>query len=230
MKYKPIASLNTKFEKQIRYGITTLIVIMIVPSFYLAYNLFNKKKYSEKVEDYITKEFTNKGYLLIFKNTKYNNNPKKIEVAFLTKVFTDNEIKELQEKLSTYQLDNTELVIRQDTKDLKSEILNEIGNQNKSLSEKDILINNLQQELGEYKVDDTELLSELKILFPDIKIISVGKQLQYAHTDSAQTMTILVYNAEKEIQKLDADKIQSWLKIKLKTNQVALLKQEITEL
>ena len=226
LNYKPVASLNSKFEKQIRYGISALIVIMIVPSFYLAYNLFNVKKYNEKVEDYITNEFTNKGYILIFKNTKYNTSPKKIELAFLTKVFSAEEIVELQEKLTSYDIKNTELNIRQDANDLKSEILNEIGNQNKSLSDKDILISNLQQELSEYKIEDTELLKEIKILFPNLKNISVGKQLIYPLTDSAQAMTVLVYRDEKKLAQTETEKIENWLKLKLKTNRVALLRQE----
>jgi uncharacterized hydrophobic protein (TIGR00271 family) len=226
LKYKPVSHLNPKFEKQIRYGVSVLILVMIVPSFYLAYNLFNVKRYNEKVEEFLTNEFSNKGYILIFKNTKYNHNPKKIEVAFLTKKFTEDEIIEFQQKLLQYDLENTELTIRQDEGDLKSEILNEIGNQTKTLSEKDIIINNLQQELSEYKVDNSELLTEIKILFPNLKNISVGKQLINPHTDSAQAMTVLVYRDEKKLEESEAVKIEKWLKLKLKTNSVALLRQD----
>ena len=67
LKYEPVRSLNPKFEKQIRYGITSLILIMIIPSFYLAYNLLNEKKYAQKVEQFISNEFTNKGYAIIYK-------------------------------------------------------------------------------------------------------------------------------------------------------------------
>ena len=49
LKYEPVNNLNTKFEKQIRYGITSLIFVMIIPSFYLAFNLFQEKKFSQKV-------------------------------------------------------------------------------------------------------------------------------------------------------------------------------------
>ena len=45
LKYEPVNNLNTKFEKQIRYGITSLIFVMIIPSFYLAFNLFQEKKF-----------------------------------------------------------------------------------------------------------------------------------------------------------------------------------------
>jgi len=141
LKYEPVRSLNPKFEKQIRYGITSLILIMIIPSFYLAYNLLNEKKYAQKVEQFISNEFTNKGYTIIYKNTKFNSNPKKIEVAFLTKKFNAEEIKVLNQRLIQYDISNTKLEIKQDAKDLKSEILNELNNQNKNLSEKDEILN-----------------------------------------------------------------------------------------
>ncbi|MFZ1460217.1 MAG: DUF389 domain-containing protein, partial [Ignavibacteria bacterium] len=64
LNYKPVTTLKTKQEKLIRYGITSLILIMIIPSFYLAYNLLQKNNYSKKVEQYISKEFTNNGYTM----------------------------------------------------------------------------------------------------------------------------------------------------------------------
>ena len=44
----------------------------LIPSFYLAYNLLNEKKYAQKVEQFISNEFTNNGYTIIYKNTKFN--------------------------------------------------------------------------------------------------------------------------------------------------------------
>lgn len=144
----------------------------------------------------------------------------------MTKKFNEDEIKNLQERLTYYDIDNTKLEIRQDVNDLKSEILNEIGNQNKSLSEKDVLINNLQQELSQYKIDDSELLSEIKILFPELKEISIGKHLVNQHTDSAKAMTVFIYKTEDKKTKIDVDKIQHWLSQKFKTPTVRLIKQE----
>ncbi len=124
LRYQPIKLFNSKFEKQITYGITILMLVMILPSLYLAYNLFQEKKYIQSVDKFITNEFVNNGYTLIYKQTKFNAKPKKIELAFLTKKFTDNELKILNQNLIYYDIKNTELSIRQDTKDIKSEILN----------------------------------------------------------------------------------------------------------
>lgn len=61
LKYKPVKILNIQYEKQIRYGITTLILLMILPSFYLAYNLYEEKKFNQKVNLFLDNEFTQRG-------------------------------------------------------------------------------------------------------------------------------------------------------------------------
>jgi hypothetical protein len=195
-------------------------------SFYLAYNLLNEKKYAQKVEQFISNEFTNNGYTIIYKNTKFNSNPKKIEVAFLTKKFNAEEIKVLNQKLVQYDISNTKLEIKQGAKDLKSEILNELNNQNKNLSEKDVLINNLQNELGEYKFDNSDIQKELKILFPELKNVSFGRHSINQNTDSAKVLTVVLYQIDNKKENVDTEKIRNWLNQKLKTTNVKLIKQE----
>lgn len=93
LKYKPVKFLNIRYEKKIRYGITILILVMTLPSIYLAYNLLQEKRFNQKAEQFITQEFTNKGFTIIYKSIKYNSNPKQIELAFLTKRLSDEEQK-----------------------------------------------------------------------------------------------------------------------------------------
>lgn len=226
LRYQPVTILNSKFEKQIRYGITIIIIIMILPSFYLAFNLYQEKKYQQNLDQFITTEFTNNGFTLIHKQTKFNSNPKKIELAFLTKKFSIEELKLLNQKLPLYDINNTQLTIKQDTKDLKGEIINELGNQNKILSEKDILINNLQNELREYKIDNTEIIREISVLFPDLKDISIGKHLTNPNTDTTKTMTVLLYKTNNNNQEIEINKITQWLKLKLKTTEIKIVRQE----
>ena len=77
LKYNPVKSLNPKSQKQIRYGITALIFLMVLPSFYLAYSLLQEKRYNQKADEFITHEFTSKGHTVLFKHTKYHSSPKK---------------------------------------------------------------------------------------------------------------------------------------------------------
>lgn len=224
--YKPVTTLKTKQEKLIRYGITSLILIMIIPSFYLAYNLLQKNKYNKKVEQFITKEFANNGYTMIYKKTMFSTNPKIIELAFLTKKFTPDEIKLLNQKLLDYDITNTELEIKQDTKDLKSEILNELTNQDKILTEKDIIINNLQKELEEFKIDNTETLKEIAILFPELINVTMGKQIINQNTDSSKLITVMLYQSDSSDIKTDTAKIKRWLNQKLQETEIKFVKQK----
>lgn len=225
LKYEPVKLLNPKSEKQIRYGITFLILVMIIPSLYLAYNLFKEKQFSQRVEQFMTHEIKNKGYTLIFEQTKFDTNPKKIELAFLTKKFSEEEVILLNQKLQQYHIPNTKLVIRQDNKDIKSEILHELNQQNKHLSEKDILIERLQKELEEYKLDQTEVLQEMGILFPELQNVSIGKHTVNQQTDSVKEITVLLYQTERKNIKIDQEKIERWLSQKLKTTEVKLIKR-----
>ena len=226
LKYEPVNNLNTKFEKQIRYGITSLIFVMIIPSFYLAFNLFQEKKFSQKVEQFISKEFSNNGYALIYKDISHTTNPKKIELAFLTKKFTTQELDILNQKLLQYDITNTKLNIRQETKDIKGEILDELGKQDKILSEKDILINNLHNELNKYKFDNTETIKEITILFPELKNVSIGRHITNANTDSSKIITVFLYQTDRKTKYIDTEKLKKWLSQKLKTTDIETVQQQ----
>ncbi|HAY32852.1 MAG TPA: DUF389 domain-containing protein [Ignavibacteria bacterium] len=226
LKYEPVNTIQNKQERLIRYSISILILIMIVPSFFLARNLLNEKKFSQNVEKFIANEFSNKGYTVIYKKTSYNSNPKKIDLAFLSKKFSDEEIDTLNSKLFEYEIQNTKLNIKQDVTDLKSEILNEIGNQNKNITEKDLTINNLQNELSEFKFDNTNIIRELQILFPEMKNVSIGKHMIYQNTDSAKYQTVLIYGSEKSLSNNEIEKLNQWLTQKLETADVKVVRMD----
>src|SRR5690606_26818619 len=181
------------------------------------------RRSSDLVEKFITNEFSSLGYTLIYKDIKYNTSPKKVELAFLTKQFTPEELEELNLRLGQYEITNTELKIRQETQDLKHEILNELGKQNKDVSDKDILINNLQKELNQYNVDNTELSKEMTILFPELQDVSIGKHITHVNKDSIKTTLVMLYHTDKA--KVDIDRIQKWLNQKLKTQDIKIVKQ-----
>lgn len=225
LKYKPIHDLNTRYEKKIRVGITTLIFIMIIPSFYLAYDLLQQKKYNTSTEAFLNKEFIDKGYTIIYKKTDTKSNPKKIELAFLAKQFTREETAELNKKLAESGIKNTTLTIIQDVRDIKSEIRNEMDEHEQSLSKKEIEIKNLKKELASYKFENTNIVNEMAILFPEYSNVSLGKHVLYQNTDSAKTITMVVIKTSGKYEsKANLEKLQLWLEEKLKTKNIEVIK------
>jgi uncharacterized hydrophobic protein (TIGR00271 family) len=218
LKY-PSVIIDNKYEKRIRYGITALILVMIVPSFYLAYNLFNEKQFIRTAEQFIQKEFDNKGYTIIYKKINYNTNPKSIDVAFLEKKFNPEEIASYNKMLISNGLSNTKFNVRQSTSDVKSEILNEINKNNINLSEKDIAVSKLRKELDEYKISDSTLVQEIKAIYPTISNVSYGKVEEYPKTDSAKLRFVLIYSGKTE----DKAQFKNWLEIRLREKDVKLI-------
>ncbi|PXW14460.1 MULTISPECIES: DUF389 domain-containing protein [Chryseobacterium] len=224
LRYQPVKLVDRKYERQIRFGISALIIIMILPSSYLAYNLLNEKKFSQSVDNFINNEFTQKGYTMIYKKVNYNSSPKKIELAFLSKKFDKKELDSINQKLKNLGISNTELIIKQDATDLKSEILNEIGQRNSAVSEKDLIINRLRQQLDRYTIKDSSLIKEINILFPDFNHISIGKVTNFPNTDSANVSTVVLYQSEKE-EKEQEEKMKKWISEKLSDKNAKVIRQ-----
>lgn len=219
----PSSIIDNKYEKRIRYGISFLILVMIVPSFYLAYNLFNEKKFTKTVEQFVQKEFENNGYTVIYKKINYNANPKTIDIAFLNKKFTPQEILSYNKMLAVNGLLDTKLNIRQNETDIKSEILSEINKFDTNISEKDIAISKLRQELDTYKISDSSLVKEIKILYPTIKDISYGKVEQYPNTDSTRLQFIMVYSGKD----INDTQLKEWLKTRTKERYITTMPNSV---
>ncbi|RWU10730.1 DUF389 domain-containing protein [Pedobacter chitinilyticus] len=218
LKY-PSALVDDKYRKRIRYGITSLIMVMIIPSCYLAYTLWNEKKFIKTVEEFIGTEFTSRGYTVIYKKINYHARPKAIELAFLNRKLSGKEIKDYNKLLNERGV-NASLQIRQDDTDLKSEILNEVNKRNTSISEKDLTINSLRQELDRYKVNDPSLVREMNILFPELRDITLGKVEKYPATDSAKLSFLFLYGSGA---KTDTTKLRKWLSERLQTREIILM-------
>lgn len=219
----PSSIIDNKYEKRIRYGISVLILVMIIPSFYLAYNLFNEKKFTRTAEQFVQKEFENKGYTVIYKKISYNVTPKVIDIAFLNKKFSAGEIASFNKMLIDNGLPGTKLNIRQNETDIKSEILSEINKFDTHISEKDVAISKLRQELDKYKVADSTLSSEIEILYPKISSLSYGKIVQYPHTDSARLQFTLLYSGEK----IDQPQLKNWLEKRLNEKNIRIINSDI---
>ncbi|MCP1994332.1 DUF389 domain-containing protein [Flavobacterium sp. HSC-61S13] len=223
LKYKPVVTDNKAFDKKLRYSITLMILIMTIPSFYLAYNLLNEKKFTQNVDKFLNTEFYNRGYTIIYKKINYKRNDKTIELAFLSRQFDSIEISQLNSKLNDFGLDNTHLVIKQNTSDLKSEILSEINKRSTNISEKDLQINLLSNELKKYKFDNDEIKKEIEILFPEIEEISMGKINTYHANDSIIQSTLVLYKSHTKIDEL---KFETWLQAKIKNTSLKIVKEQ----
>lgn len=226
LKYPFVKQTDVATEKKVKYMISFLTLALIVPSVYFAYQLFQEKKYKQKVEQFLKVEFTEKGYTILYKKTQFTSNPKKIDIAFLRKRLDKNQIQTLNKKLSAYELSNTVLNVIQDTTDLKQDILNEITFNNKTMSEKDMIIAKLQSQISALKFNNKAILTETRILFPLIENIAVANHIFDESANVQKVITVVLYQSTKDLSADDKIKLSAWLKNKFKTDEVAIFKRQ----
>jgi uncharacterized hydrophobic protein (TIGR00271 family) len=222
LKYKPVHTENETFDKKVRIAISVLMILLVIPSLYLAYDLIQEKKYTQNVDNFINAEFYSKGYTIIYKKIDYKTNPKKIELAFLSEMFDSTEIADYNKELAYFGIKNTTLQIKQNGVEIKEEILNEINKQNTAVSQKDIQINALVSELDSYKIGNAKLFKEVEVLFPSIEEIALGKLNAFKVADSTKIEVAVIYKSKDEIDEI---RLKNWLQIQLNTPHLNIIKQ-----
>lgn len=223
--YPTKKQLDEPTQKKVKYYISTLLTLFILPSIYFAYLLFEEKKFEQQIDIFTEKEFTEKGITIVYQKTQFNKNPKIIELAFLSKRFSDNEINDLKNSLKDYDLANTNLIIKQDTTDIKSDILNEIKFNKSAISQKDVTILSLKKQIEANHFDNNKLLAEMKILFPPVENISISNHIFNEKTDSLKVVPILIYKSKNELEQTEKSKIIRWLKQRLDKKQIEIYRQ-----
>jgi len=227
LKYPAVKQVNDSEQRRVKYTIAFLITIMLLPSSYLAFSLYREQQFKKNVNVFIENEFTAKGYTVVYKKTDFNPKAKSLELAFLSKRFSPDEIIALKNKLnSNKQLEGTQLFIRQDSTDrlslLKGDILNQIKGSENEMNLKDVRISQLEQEISKNKIDSRPILKEIKILFPSVQSLSINKSTLINQRDSITPITTVLYTSDKNLNDADTEKLKNWLNERLTVNNVEL--------
>lgn len=229
LKYPAAQLVNIKHQKQVRYGVTAIVFLMLLPSGYFAFQLYKEQHFKELANNFIEKEFIGKGNTLVYKKINYDRTQRSIELAFLEKMYTDEELLVLNKKLDSAGLPDTKLLIRQNTYDnfesFKDDILDEVNKKDNALSEKDKSIALLQQKLSEHTFDNKQLLSEINVFFTSINSVSVSK-LSIASKDSTRLSTVIIYQSNPKLIKTDREKFKNWMLKKLSVDHIIIAETE----
>lgn len=230
LNYPAVKQIDEKHQKSVKYFIVFLTIIMLVPSSYLAYSLYQEQQFKKNINIFIENEFSEKGFTVVYKKTDFNAKGKKLELAFLSKRFSPSEIDNLKNKLDTNKyLAGTQLQIRQDSSDrfniLKSDILNQIKSSENEMNIKDVKIMQLEKELSKYKFENRQILKETAVLFPSITSLSITKTSLINQKDSIINLTVVLYDGPEALNKDESEKLKKWLNERLGVKDVSVFKK-----
>lgn len=226
LKYPAKVMINESQQRRVRQGITWLTLIMLVPSSYLAYNLYKEQEFRKLTEKFLTEEFTDKGDVIVYKKTSVNSSPRRVELAFLSRRFENDEIKQLNAKLEKTVDQRVNLIIRQDSTDrltaLKGDIMNEIQTTTLLNNTKDVKIANLQQKIAMNSFETKQLLAESQTLFPAIDALSISKHSFLQVNDSTFTETAVIIGVKGKFPDSERNKFKNWMAARLAEKNVTV--------
>lgn len=223
LKYPSKKLVGDKHERVVRNAITVLILVMLIPSAYLAYNLYQEQAFRKATDSFVEKQFSDRGYTVVFKKSTYNASPKRLELAFLSHRFTQDEIDKLDKRLDTAIGDHAKLIIRQDSTDrldmLKGDILNELSFRQQQLAKMEM------QAKEEKQASAVEIFGEAKALFPDLVSLSIPKADFAFGKDSVQSRQLVIVESKTDLPPKEKERLSQWLRERLKVKEITLYKK-----
>jgi len=221
LKY-PAVDIESKKQKNVHLLISLLIVLIIAPSIYFAYVFYKEQQFKKNVSDFITREFEDKGNTVIYKKSNYLGDPRTVELAFLIKKFNEKEIADLNNRLPSYQLPNTRLIIRQDSTYLAENRL-QMQADNERVTNDQNAIEKLKGELNNYQLNTSNLYKETKALFPGITSLAIAKMNLLDSTGKVSWLPTVIYKTSRDgLSDRDESLFREWLKSRFSVDSVEI--------
>lgn len=231
LKYDKVILLDKAKEKRWRKWMIVLIIVVTTPSVLIAVNIFQRSSFISNANNFINNAFKFENTIVIDQSIQYKNRrtPAIIEVRLVGEALNEDVIANLknQMQVAPYFLKNTNLVVRQTSKDENVDLSLLQMSYVDIIKEKDRQINGLKGELASIKTIDTLAVSdisrELGVFVPDIHSISLSKHVSFDRFGTPVDTSYLCILNILPNQKPDTTMIRKWLGARTKSNKINLI-------
>ncbi|OEK01126.1 TIGR00341 family protein [Roseivirga sp. 4D4] len=243
LKYRKKKFDSPVIEKRVRQLVTAFVVITIIPSVYLAYNLVRKSIFEQKARTFIIQEFDFPETQVIKSESVFDKNGGRMEVTLFGKKLGDDIIEKLNVDLADYGLEKCQLTVRQAYQEenlasreemekmslsLKSGLIEDLYKKNEEVlnsktAQIELLENQIRQmQSRQYPVND--ISEELRIQYDDLNEFSLmDGYVRNLSNDKIDTICFAMVNFTNDHPKSDYQKVSRWLKQRLKVDSVRII-------
>ena len=205
--------------------IWVVVIITLIPSIYLGYNMIQQNKFLQKANQFIENEAIFPNDYLLNKNIDSKN--KTITLTYGGQIIADKDITILKSKLPKYYSKIPKLKIQQgfsylnenDTKNNEQTI-----QLTKSLNEKENRIKGLQSKLDSLNYQNrlsSQIHKELKVHYPSIENFILQKATLQSDPKK-QKIWIAIIDSKSKWNSNDKNKIEDWLKVRMSINKIEI--------
>ena len=224
--YPSVVHVDAKAGRRVRNLIWLLVLALVLPGVYFAWEFYQQQAFSNKVATFIKKEFEDKGEVVVFKRTHYETTPKTIQLLVFGENYSKREQDSLNNLLFNYGLKNTHLHLLQDTSIAELRKLRQSG-ENEATNDRDArLVTELSTQLKKYEFNSDNLFAETKAFIPDLSSIAVSRQKVIFPNDSILFLPVVMFTSDSRISTEKFNDLQTWLKVRLKADTLELYRRE----
>jgi uncharacterized hydrophobic protein (TIGR00271 family) len=231
---------DTATEKKIKTYLGILVMVTVLPSLYLAYNLVRHEIFIQETKHILHNEFQMSDTHLF--DTTIDPKSRKIEISLIGAYVEESVLKKIKAKLNEDLGNDISLIVHQtkdqtvDTISLKSSIIADLYKESQSeLESKSKQIDDLNTKLNALETEQhnmKNILEEIHALNPDIIDLTLGNGLSWSSNGgvSDQHLIVLLVKSNKTISIEQQKQLETWLKTRLKTNQLRIVFEALQEI
>jgi uncharacterized hydrophobic protein (TIGR00271 family) len=233
MQFKKQVFVDKILELRIRRYIYVMIMVTVLPSIYLAYNMINKSITERRINEFLLKEVSSQGMVIIEKSITSEEGLTTIEVSAVGASVTEEFVKSINAKLKKYDLPETKISFKSigtsntDIVAIKSAIIEELYRNNEQvIRDKDKKIELLEKELSANKanlIPVKAIGAELKVHLPNLKDLILSKVKM---GDTSQTLLLAYLKYSGKLSAKDIEKTREWLKIRTMSDDAKLFTEQ----
>lgn len=225
-----------EIERRVRNTIWVAVLIVVVPSTYLGYQIVRKTIFEQDAKQFITNECNFQYRQLIKYDAHFNRRQSRIELTLVGEPLPADSINLLKSKMPAYGLKDAQLIVKQgslkdapvDLDAITSSVTDQVFRYNQAtLTLKDKTIDSLRQyiELTRFsKVPVADLRNELKTLMPDVQTFTAAQSLVLSQNSTKPDTVMLVYAKFSRRHTLsERRRVEKWLKSRTKSKHIKLI-------
>jgi uncharacterized hydrophobic protein (TIGR00271 family) len=204
-----------------------IVLATLIPSVYFGYDLVKKGRYMKQANSFIEKEAVfNNDYLL---SDDIDPENKKITLVFGGRQITEEEIGDLNSKLPGYQLEGSEVIVKQgfaymDLKKNSNEETEQLVRM--ALVAESRQTDSLKRILDSVNIkgpDVTEVYKEVKAQYPALKEAIIQPVSPVSDSAVRRQQMLVMLEMGTKLKPAEQIKLENWLKVRLKSEQVRLV-------
>ncbi|WP_138990163.1 TIGR00341 family protein [Larkinella sp. C7] len=227
---------NPAIERRVRNTILAAVLIVLVPSTYLGYQIVRKTIFEQAAKRFVTNEGNFQYRQVVNYTARYQRDASSIELMVVGEPMPPDSIQLLKAKLPAYGLGNTALIIRQgalkdaevDVNTITSTVTDQIIKYSQgSIARKDQTIDSLRNYIEATQsahLPVADLRDELKTLMPDVQSFTAARSLVMSRTGNRPDTVLLVYaKFSRRHRPAEKRRIENWLRSRTKSRKIKLI-------